>query len=211
MSDKLRESVSAVMDGEADDLELRRVLASADRAEVRTAWRDYHLQREALSGGDLQFAQVDISAGVWAAIAKEDQAVSATPAAQRSQARWVRPLTSFAVAASVAAIVVVGVRGMGGADLDAGAPSLADVQPGAATVAPAAVEASPALLPAAVEGGVPVAASVTGTATAVTVSAGDEVAKQHLDRYLQGHTERAASESGQGVMSFARVPQLDAE
>lgn len=207
MSDKLRESVSALMDGEADDLELRRVLAAADRAEVRAAWRDYHLQREALTGGDLRFAEVDISRGVWAAIAKEEVAapVQSQPQQQSVAARWLRPVASLAVAASVAAIVVVGVRGLGGGELDAGAPSLADVRQTAVPVAPAELNTAPT----GIESGVAVAAPVAGTA--MTVSAGDEMAKQQLDRHLQGHVERAAAGNGQGLIGFARVPELDAE
>lgn len=205
MSDKLRESVSALMDGEADDLELRRVLAAADRAEVRAAWRDYHLQREALTGGDLRFAEVDISRGVWAAIAKEEVAAPVQPQQQSVAARWLRPVASLAVAASVAAIVVVGVRGLGGGELDAGAPSLADVRQTAVPVAPAELNTAPT----GIESGVAVAAPVAGTA--MTVSAGDEMAKQQLDRHLQGHVERAAAGNGQGLIGFARVPELDAE
>ena len=42
----LQESLSAVMDNEADELELRRVLAAAgDDAELRGTWSRYQLAR----------------------------------------------------------------------------------------------------------------------------------------------------------------------
>lgn len=106
-ADRLRESVSALFDGEASELELRRLLSSAAAGTVRGAWRDYQLQRDALQGMDMRFAGLDISARVQAAIAA-DEAAPAVAAAGGS--RWWRPLASMAVAASVATVVVLGAR-----------------------------------------------------------------------------------------------------
>ncbi|MDX9873322.1 MAG: sigma-E factor negative regulatory protein [Spongiibacteraceae bacterium] len=145
MSDKLRESVSALMDDEAGELELRQLLAAADQPEVRAAWRDFHIQRDSLAGLDVRFAEVDISRRVWAALADEPSLAPATrpandeqqaPAvAGRKPARWLRPLTSMAVAASVAALVVIGVRGLDSSS-PVTAPGIADIQPAASESLP---------------------------------------------------------------------------
>lgn len=201
MSDRVRESISAVMDGEAEDLELRRLLAEADRPEVRKAWRDFHIQSDAGAGRDMRFADVDLSRGVWAAISKETVAPAAEARAPGSS-RWMRPLVSFAVAASVAAVVVVGVRGIGGPET--AVPGLADVRPMAeekVAITPPAENAGQ--VPVTAEGSLP----AVGAATAVTVSAGDEM----TERYIERRTERAAVGEAQGVMDSARMPQQDVD
>ena len=44
MSEKLKGSLSAVIDGEADEFELRRVLDEVDKnEELRSTWERYHL------------------------------------------------------------------------------------------------------------------------------------------------------------------------
>jgi sigma-E factor negative regulatory protein RseA len=202
MSDRLRESVSALVDGEADELELRRVLASAGEQEVRAAWRDYHVQRDSLAGGDMRFAGFDISQRVQAAIAAEPQPAAAVAATQR----WWRPVASVAVAASVAAVVAVGMRSLdptqplGGtqvAQAPAAAPSTNRVYP---------AQAGPAL------GNVAVSARLSDLPAAQPVSLDpDALAQQRLQQYLLRHTERAALNNGQGLISFARVSELNAE
>ncbi len=44
----LQESLSAVMDNEADELELRRVLNAIDDAETRATWSRYQVARAAM-------------------------------------------------------------------------------------------------------------------------------------------------------------------
>lgn len=193
---KLRESISALIDGEADELELRRVLASADTREVRDVWRDYHIQRDTLAGADMRFAHIDLSQRIQVALAEE----SVMPAA--AGARWWRPLASVAVAASVAAVVVVGARSLnssnGGADIAAAQPviNITGATPAAAgTFSPLNN----------------VSASTTTPYPAFAQPAAldpDQFARERLQQYLLRHTERAALNNGQGVMSFSKVSEL---
>jgi len=44
----LQESLSAVMDNEADELELRRVLSATDDADTRATWSRYPVARAAM-------------------------------------------------------------------------------------------------------------------------------------------------------------------
>lgn len=119
MSEKLRESVSALIDGEADELELRRVLAAEDFATLRKTWGDFHRSRGVLHrsrgglhGVDATIARLDISGRVFSALQDEVQEAAV------NGARWWQPVTSVAVAASMAAVVVVGMRGISGGELE---------------------------------------------------------------------------------------------
>ncbi len=97
----LQESLSAVMDNEADELELRRVLSASEGADVRESWARYQVARAAMHN-ELLLPQMDIAAAVSAAIAAE-----AVPA--KARAPW-RGLGRLAVAASVTVAVLAGVR-----------------------------------------------------------------------------------------------------
>ena len=97
----LHESLSAVMDNEADELELHRVLAASDDAELRATWSRYQIARAAMHK-ELLEPRLDIAAGVSAALASE-----ASPKASR--ALW-HTLGRLAVAASVTVAVLAGVR-----------------------------------------------------------------------------------------------------
>jgi sigma-E factor negative regulatory protein RseA len=194
---KLRESVSALVDGEGDELELRRVLANADTQEVRESWRSYHLQREMLNGGDMRFASIDLSLKIQEALADE-----VMPAAVGS--RWWRPLASVAVAASVAAVVVVGARGLNGTNSDA---AVAQSNVSAAGVVPVANFSSPV-------SNVAVGAAMMPPSSSYAQPASldpDQFAQQRLQQYLLRHTERAALNSSQGVINFSKVSELSNE
>ncbi|MCL7461258.1 RseA family anti-sigma factor [Pseudomonas sp. NW5] len=100
----LEESLSAVMDGEADELELRRVLGSDDAA-LRARWARQQLVRDVMHGQTVQ-PHLDLGAGIWSVIEAEDSAVARPPVASN---RWQR-LGRYAVAASVTLAVLAGVR-----------------------------------------------------------------------------------------------------
>ncbi|MGL4316421.1 MAG: sigma-E factor negative regulatory protein, partial [Pseudomonas sp.] len=98
----LQESLSAVMDNEADELELRRVLAASDDAEVRATWSRYQVAR-AVMHKELLEPRLDIAAAVSAALAAEAAPAKALGSTWRTFGR-------LAVAASVTLAVLVGVR-----------------------------------------------------------------------------------------------------
>ena len=105
MNERLGESLSALMDNEANELEIERVLSQAnDNGELRATWTRYNLVRQSLQGHELPQPGWDISERVRSALGDTRQ--GATGGGRRQ--RWLRPLTSLAVAASVAATVVIG-------------------------------------------------------------------------------------------------------
>ena len=69
----LQESLSALMDNEADELEVRRVLQAAEQdPTVRGTWERYQIARSVLHKEHWQ-GSVDLSAGIAAALRDEPQ------------------------------------------------------------------------------------------------------------------------------------------
>jgi sigma-E factor negative regulatory protein RseA len=184
MNERMRESLSALLDGEADELEIRRVLSQVDDdQELRQTWRRYNLARDVMDGQRETCHAVDISARVMARI-EQEQADSPVTGLGR---KLLRPVASFAVAASVAATVVIGgqqIASLGGA--------------GQASGGDPAVAASAS----------PVGLVNSLGATTVTRTAYRELARQRMERYMQEHAEQAALNTPQGLIPFARVPEI---
>lgn len=115
MSDKY-ESISALMDAESTELEVRRILKGAAKDnELSETWRRYHLAQSMLKGQSIH-STVDISAGVMAAIDSIDlQSDTSSHASGDSKVvkkadRWYQGAASMAVAASVTLAVLIGVQ-----------------------------------------------------------------------------------------------------
>lgn len=222
-ADRLRESVSALFDGEATELEVRRLLSN-EPAMVRAAWRDYQLQRDAIQGTDLRFASFDISARVRAAIDDEDAPALANAAA--SGGRWWRPLASMAVAASVATVVVIGARGIdasGGFDGRGGNmvaqqstvnPNVNRVHAALGNVSASVQPFGPLAAGYGLPGTVFPRNEVVGNGFPGIQNASfdaEQIAQQQRrQRYLLRQSERAAL-NNHGVISFAKVSELSEE
>lgn len=151
MSDRLKQSLSALMDDEAGEFELRKTLEQLD-PQSTAVWARYHVARSAMKGDAPQRSVLDISAGVMAAlegepthqlppqpVAQESSAMTEPPAASRFQ--W-RPLGSLAIAASVTVMVMLGAQ-----SYQSGEPSTAaSTQPQIVLSAPKPINSS--LMPA---------------------------------------------------------------
>jgi sigma-E factor negative regulatory protein RseA len=119
MNERNKESLSALMDGEADELEIRRVLNQLDKDdELRDHWKNYHLMGSLMR--DESFDSLDLTRGVNQIL--DGERASTSPAdidtprlhrkahVQKSRSAWYKPLTSIAVAASVTLAVLLGVQ-----------------------------------------------------------------------------------------------------
>src|SRR5690554_6292812 len=110
MSQIARESLSALMDNEADDLELRRALkAFESEPDAAEAWRRYHLMRSVLRRDQDIDISTDLSAGIMARIELEptpemEQQSRLAPRRSHSVAR------SAGIAAAVSLMVITGVQ-----------------------------------------------------------------------------------------------------
>ena len=108
MNEKMGESLSALMDDEANELELERVLSKiSDDDGLRLSWSRFSQTQHAIHGHQLAHLDCDISRRVQLAIGNGLESVS-EPEAEGIKQRLMRPLISLAVAASVAATVVIG-------------------------------------------------------------------------------------------------------
>jgi sigma-E factor negative regulatory protein RseA len=193
MTDKSRESLSALLDDEANELELQRLLKQlADDPELRRTWVRYNMVRSLTGGQATGFHALDVSAGVRAAI-------DGPPQHQGIGRRLLQPLASVAVAATVAAVVVLGGRQLAGLDSDpySGQAVAGSVSPVGLvnSLGATSVQASYGTTP------LPVLQPATGTAY-------KELARQRLQKYMQEHAEHAALNSPGGLVPFARVPTI---
>lgn len=116
----LNESLSALMDNEANELEFRRVLAALDDERVRATWSRYQLVR-AVMHKELLEPRLDIATAISAALADEPISTQAPPPVGKVAlvGRW-RGIGRLAVAASVTVAVLAGVRLYNQDDLKSG-------------------------------------------------------------------------------------------
>ena len=103
MSQLENESLSALLDNEADDLELRRLLQSmADNPDLAHTWSRYNLAQSVLHD-----AGMPVSPALSARVNQQLQTEPALPAVTKTSSVWQQTLSKFAIAASVAAVFVV--------------------------------------------------------------------------------------------------------
>ena len=119
----LRESLSAAVDGEAPELELRRVLnAVGQDAEMGRKWERLHLIGNVIRSEAL--SRHNEPSRPWLAEAAGASAVADEPP---RLSRWLGPLTGVAAAAAAALVVVLYFGGAGGEAVpQASANALAD-------------------------------------------------------------------------------------
>ncbi|MEH6591572.1 MAG: sigma-E factor negative regulatory protein [Halioglobus sp.] len=201
MSETMRESLSALMDNEADELEVQRVLSNiTGDSELRQTWVRYQLARSAMVGQPVG-GLLDISGHVQDAIRNEAIPTQSVSPVQR----FLKPLASFAVAASVAAVAVVG--GQQIAQLsDKGGYSEGNPVSNTVAASVSAVGMVNSI------GAIPVRASYGNQGVPVLQPASrtayQELARQRMQKYMQEHAEHAALNSPQGLVPFARVNKI---
>jgi len=108
MSQNARESLSALMDNEGDELELRRVLKSLDESpDSAETWRRYHLMRSLMRHEPGVDVATDLSAGVMARLQDEPVPVREADVASRRPMSLAR---GAGIAAAVSLMVIGGVQ-----------------------------------------------------------------------------------------------------
>ncbi|WP_168014193.1 sigma-E factor negative regulatory protein [Halomonas salinarum] len=113
MNQNSRESLSALMDSEADDLELPRVLKSLDDSpDVAETWRRYHLARSMMHRDRDVDVSADLSAGIMARLADEPAPEVEAPVkpARSLFSRASSYAGNAAAAAAVSLMVITGVQ-----------------------------------------------------------------------------------------------------
>ena len=200
MNERMGESLSALMDDAANELELERVLSQlSSDPELRQAWLRYNLANHAVHGDQLAHCDWDISTRVQSALAGSPSA-NFSPTLTGFKQHLMRPLISFGVAASVAVTVVIGGQQIAGL----GANTFESDRSVAADASPVGLLNSVGAIPMQANFGmqaIPLMQSATS-------SAYDDLAQERLRRYMQEHAEQAALNSPQGLIPFARVPEI---
>lgn len=188
----LQESLSAVMDNEADELELRRVLNAVDDAEARATWSRYQIARAAMHK-ELLVPQLDIAAAVSAALADEATPVKASPRSWRSLGR-------LAVAASVTVAVLAGVRLYNQNEITGA--QLAAQQPQQGLSVPQVQ--GPAVL-----AGYSESADQPGPMANGVLQGQAGWQDQRLPGYLRQHAQEAALKGTESALPYARAASLE--
>lgn len=199
MTDKQMENLSALMDGELDELSIARLLGQMKNdPELTSKWARYHLMGDAMRGDMQGFANVDLSASISVAIADEAPLAATGGVVAQVKRQWWKPVAGLSVAASVAMAVIVGAYQFRGGD--AGFDQVAD---GDAAAQESAEVAKP---PVYYKG--PTMVASTGTATSeAELKAGQD----KLNEYLRQHAQDAAMGQGRSVMPFARVVNFETQ
>jgi sigma-E factor negative regulatory protein RseA len=188
----LHESLSAVMDNEADELELRRMLAG-DNPELRATWSRYQLARAAMHK-ELIEPRLDIAAAVSAALADEAAPV-------RTQRNGWKSLGRLAVAASVTVAVLAGVRLYN--QNEVAGPQLAQQAPQPSIAVPQTSQ------------GPTVLAGYSEQAEAPAQAAADSVPverwhEERLPSYVRQHAQQAAFSNGsESALPYARAASME--
>lgn len=71
MNERLKESLSALLDGEVNELELQRILSYENKQEVSEFWQNYHEVREWVRNNDSLRVRVNVRAEVMRIISEE--------------------------------------------------------------------------------------------------------------------------------------------
>jgi len=190
----LQESLSAVMDNEADELEIRRVLNAFDDTDTRNTWSRYQVARAAMHK-ELLMPHLDISAAVSAAIADEVSPVNTARSPWRSVGR-------LAVAASVTLAVLAGVRLYNQDDI-AGA-ELAQQAPQPASLSVPLVKG-----PAVLAGYKESSEQAPGPMASGVLQGQAGWHDQRLPGYLRQHAQQAALKGTESALPYARAASLE--
>ena len=181
------------MDGEADDLALRRLIQeSAGDPALAQKWERYHLARDVIHGRGRP-----LSSGFSARVAAAIDAETVPQTASVTGSRLPQSLVKFAVAATVAVVAVVTLQpGQNGSELPAAGLSATDVS-----------QQSDAEMPAQVY--------LAGSESAVSLAPVDPEAKQRLRDYIESMSfdsdEAVRSEHIQSSPLYRLVNQLEAD
>lgn len=204
------EALSALMDGEVDEMELRRTLKDiSEDPEMLDRWHRFQLASAAMRN-ELPDQLVDFSASVRSAIDLESKPSVFTQ-------HFMKPIGRFAVAASVMVVAVFGVQQFN-------QPQQSGVNAPLAVVENTETDMVPVQLPSAFQ--VPqlplrtVSATTGGGAQqrqvvinkqAMPDKATQEQIQAYLNELMLRHTENAALNTNQGMLPFARMPQKQPE
>lgn len=226
-SDKLRESLSALMDDQASDMEIRRIVKTlGSDSQLKDCWRRYTVASAVLKQEWRGGSTADLAESICSAIEdepsynyKSDKSIPAKT--------WTGRLGQVAIAASVAFVFVFGVQQFSYLEQESpGVGALANIEP-SANLEPLASLGSNEDLPlnSVVSDGLnlpPLGVQTVSSAgnnlrvPQTFVKQGqasqwltDPKLQSHLSHLLIQHAEQSSASGGMGMLPFARVSRLE--
>lgn len=182
MDERLRETLSAMMDDEADELSVRRLLSQADQDGVRSQWRRWQEIRDLMHDNHGPAAGMDIAGAVRERLDNQRD-VQPQPAA--GTGRDVKAVSwHWPVAAMVTLALVIGFGAGTGWDAR-------NSQPLATSTVPAGAQQNAALLP-------------TGT-DELALQGLDEEQRRQMRQFLLEHAQHNSVGVGRGSVGYARL------
>lgn len=184
MNERLKESLSALMDGEVDELELGRLLKQAEGdPQVLAAWSRYHLVSGLMKREPLMPASERLVARLHQAL--KDEADLFEPS---SEVRWLKPVASVAVTVAVTFAVVLGYQVFSAPGLSPLGNPLGKESRPEVVVSPTSVIGIP---------------TVNGNVNAPLSD------RRRLDAYMLHHAQYRALNERPGVIPIAKVATFD--
>ena len=215
------EQLSSLIDGELDEAQQRHAFDALDRdVEARDRWERFHLASDALHGNLPRAIDPRFASRVMAAIEDEPTILAPPPPRKPSVSTHHAPARSsfskrfagMAVAASVAAIAVMGVESLYREDPAAPrSQQLAENNTAPSEYIRLAKQPTPPLGATLASVNAPLVTSAAGPSLAVRAEmlrAHPEIAQRidpRLHKYLINHSQQAARSNIQGVMPYARI------
>lgn len=192
MSDNNLESLSALMDGEADEMTVHRTLKDIEaNPELKEAWSRFHMGSDAIKGTLTDFRHLDISAAVNASI-KEESFEGGESGNRRG---WLKAVGGLSIAASVTFAVVLGARFNPLLDSNVD-QTLVSNQSGVQISSPNS-------------GTLMIAKGDNPIVTPELNEAQLQQAQERLNIYLKQHAKDSALGQGRTAMPFARVVNFE--
>lgn len=211
---QLNESLSALVDNEASEMEIHRLLASAEQdAELRERWHRYQLARAAMKGEAVGAVSMGFADGIREAVSglDFDEPVQQSGRREQQDKRWKSNMGRAAIAASVAAIVLVGGQQLQLAGFGVGGQEeFAQQTPESLPTAPTSINI-PTINVQNVSGGdvlqpnqLPRGMEYSPNIQQQQLQ--DEQIQRYIRQLMLEHAESAAQNSGSGLLPYARVP-----
>ncbi len=182
MTEQTREQISAIMDGEMDS---KSCGTSIKSAEFKQTWFRYHLISDCMHDRIASHVDLNLTQRISESIQAEPTILAPTP---NSTSKYIKPLAGMAVAASVAAMAIIGFQQLQTPQQNTSQQSLPIAQ----------VQTPPPQL----EYNVPVVLPDAGTARPVQVQMQSDM---RINRYLLNHNEYRTTMGVGGVSPHVRL------
>lgn len=216
---QLNETLSALMDDEASELEVHRLLRETQQdEELRERWHRYHLARAAIKGEPVSAVTMDFADGIREAVSRLDfdEPVRQDRSQVSKPAAWKSNVGRLAIAASVAAVVLVGAQQLQLGGFGVGTQEeFAQQAPEPIHVAPSSINI-PTINVQNVSGGdvlprnqYPRAFDYSPNIQQQQLQ--DEQIRHYIRHLMIEHAESAAQNSGSGLLPYTRVPVIEEE